>query len=260
MTDTTPTERDFSHADIGIVCALPIELGAFLERCERTRKYTGGEFVFRGGRCGDAKVAIVESGVGFARAHRAALAMVDAHTPPWIVSCGFSGALLPEMEVGNIVMATAIADAHDHEVTVDVKMPADPDKGLYCGRILTADALVRTVEEKQALADRHGAIAVDLESLAVAQVAADQKKGFLAVRAISDDMSADLPPEVLSVIGPTGMMRLGAALGAALNRPGSVKEMWRLRESAHSAAEKLATFLEGVVVQLHAATPEGNRN
>ncbi len=40
---------DTSHADIGIVCALPIEMGAFLARCERVRKYVGSNFVFRGG-------------------------------------------------------------------------------------------------------------------------------------------------------------------------------------------------------------------
>ena len=40
-----PQDTDLAHADIGIVCALPIEMAAFLERCNRVRKYTGGEFM-----------------------------------------------------------------------------------------------------------------------------------------------------------------------------------------------------------------------
>lgn len=250
MTDNSSTDQDPAHADIGIVTALPMEMAPFLDRCEKVRKYSGGEFVFRGGRFQGIKIAVAESGVGFARARQATQALIDAHTPPWILSCGLSGALLPEMQIGNIVIATSIVDTHEHETTIDVNMPEDRAKGLYCGPILTADDLVRTVREKRDLAEQTEAIAVDMESLAVAQVATGAKHGFMAVRAISDDMSADLPPEILSVVGPTGMTRLGAAFSAACKRPGSVKEMWNLREAANTAAEKLAAFLEGVVAQL----------
>ena len=62
---------DHVHADIGIVCALPIEMGAFLERCEKVKKYSGGEFVFRGGFYDGIRVAVVEAGMGFAQARRA---------------------------------------------------------------------------------------------------------------------------------------------------------------------------------------------
>ena len=123
------------------------------------------------------------------------------------------------------------------------------------GRLLTADELVRTVEQKRELGERHSALAVDLESLAVAQVAHEGKKRFVAVRVISDDLSADLPPEALSVIGATGSVRLGAAVGAIWKRPAAVKDLWRLREQAQSAAERLAAFLDGVILQLHAARP-----
>lgn len=159
---------------------------------------------------------------------------------------------MPEMKVGHIVMADSIVDTHGHELTVDVNMPGDPEKGLHVGRVVTVDTIVRAIAEKKTLAEKFSAIAVDMESLAVAQVCQEQNRRFLAVRAISDDMSADLPPEVLSVMGATGTVRLGAALGAVWKRPGSVKQMWRLREAAHLAAERLAGFLDGVIKQLYA--------
>jgi adenosylhomocysteine nucleosidase len=244
-------DADTSHADIGIVCALPIELAAFLDRCQRVRKYVGSNFVFRGGIYDHIRVVVVESGTGFARARRATQALVDAHSPKWILSCGFAGALVPSVKVGDIVVADSIADVHGQLLAIDVAFPADPERGLHIGRLLTSDAIVRLVGEKRQLAERHAAIAVEMESLAVAQVCRERGVRFLSVRAISDDLSGDLPPEVLSLVGATGTTRLGSALGAIWKRPESVRDMWKLRQSAHFAAKRLATFLDGIVTQLY---------
>jgi adenosylhomocysteine nucleosidase len=251
MTPTQSSIEDKAHADIGLACALAIEIEPLLKRCEKVRKYTGGKFVFRGGRYDDIRLAVVQSGMGFAKARRATEALIDAHTPDWVLSVGFSGGLLPTTKIGDLVLANAIADTHGNELTVDLKMADDPEKGIYVGRFLNTDEIVRTVEEKKQLAEKHAAIAVDLESLAVAQVCRDMGKRFMAVRVISDDLSADLPPEVLSVIGSTGAVRVGSALGSLWKRPSSIKDMWRLRETAHQAAERLASFLDGILVQLH---------
>ena len=92
-----------------------------------------------------------------------------------------------------------------------------------------------------------------MESLAVAQGCRETKTRFLAVRALSDDLSADLPAEILSVIGDTGSLRLGAAIGSLWRRPGSIKDMWRLRGQAFTAGENLAKFLQEIVLQLYEA-------
>jgi adenosylhomocysteine nucleosidase len=254
MPTSAVSSPDLAHADIGIVCALSIELGAFLDRCQKVKKYRGGDFVFRGGYYDGIRVAVVESGMGFSVARRATQALLDGHTPDWLLSCGFAGSLSAEISTGSIVVADSIVDQHAQQLQIDLQMPANPSRGLFVGRLLTADKLVRTVDEKRQLAEKHGALAVDLESLAVAQVAHERKVRFLAIRVISDDLSSDLPPEILSVVGATGSLRLGAALGALVKRPGAVKEMWHLRQQAQSAAERLATFLDGVIIQLHAAT------
>jgi adenosylhomocysteine nucleosidase len=194
---------------------------------------------------------VVQSGMGFAKARRATQALIDAHTPDWVLSIGFSGGLLPTMTIGDLVLANSIADTHGNELQVDLKMSDDPKNGIHVGRFLNTDEIVRTVEEKKRLAEEHDAIAVDLESLAVAQVCSETGTRFMAVRVLSDDLSYDLPPEVLSIIGSTGAVRVGSALGSLWKRPSSIKDMWRLRETAHQAAERLATFLDGVLIQLH---------
>jgi adenosylhomocysteine nucleosidase len=247
---------DAAHAHIGIVCALKLELAPYLEGCDRVRRYAGGDFTFRGGFTGsdwDIRIVTVEAGAGHERARRATQSLIDAHTPTWILSAGFSGALHPDLQLGDIVLANAIVSPEGEELLVDARMTAAPDRGWHVGKIATADEIVRTVSAKQSLAEQTGALAVDLESLAVARLCQKTKTRFLAVRAISDDLSHDLPPEVMSVFGGSGSLRAGAIAGALWKRPSSVKDMWRLRENANHAAERLAKFLNFIVPSLYDA-------
>jgi len=253
MTPTDVAPVDATRAEIGIVCSLPLEIGDFLGRCQRIKTYSGGPFKFVGGLYDGIRVAVVEAGTGPVRARRATLALLDAHRPAWIISTGFAGALQPELKIGNIVVANEIVGLQGEPLKIDVGMNSDPARGLHVGRTLTVDKMIRTIIEKQTLSAQTGAIAVDMESLAVATVCRETKTRFMAVRAISDDMSADLPPEVLSLVGETGAIRFGAVIGSLWKRPSSIKDMWRMREHAMDASEKLASFLDGIVVQLSRA-------
>jgi adenosylhomocysteine nucleosidase len=235
-----------TRADIGLVCALPLELSE-----SKVKTYTGGRFTFRGGFYGKIRIAIVESGLGPSLAERATAALLDAHQPQWIVSTGFCGGLNPSLQIGQIVVANEIMNLQGDCLKIDVGMTSDPSRGLYVGRTLTVDKMVRKINEKKLLAEQTQAIAVDMESYAIASLCRARKERFLAVRAVSDDLSADLPDEVLSLVGETGSVRIGAVIGALWKRPGSYKDMWKLRENAMLCAERLAKFLDGVVRQLH---------
>lgn len=253
MNSTDVTAADASRAEIGVVCALPLEIGPFLARCRRVRTYSGGPFRFTGGMLRDARIVIVESGPGPERARRATRALIDAHQPRWIVSTGFAGALRTELKLGHLIVANEVTGPEGPSLRIDLQMQADPARGLHVGRTLTMPTIVRTVQEKSELASRTGALAVDMESLAVASVCRDLQLRCLVIRAISDDLSADLPAEALSLMGETGAVRLGAVFGSLWKRPSSIKDLWRLRDQALKAADHLGTFLEGALWQLHQA-------
>ena len=248
MNKNSTLENDPAHAEIGIVSALPIETGPLMSRCDRQRKYRTGRFQLRGGRYDGIRLVLIETGLGFARAREATELLIREHTPDWVLSCGFSGALSSDLAIADIVVADLIRDMHGNELRIDIQMPPGPR--LHVGPILVSDQMIRLVEEKQALFERFGCVAVDMESLAVAQVCQEHSRRFLAIRAISDDLSVDLPPEILSIMGDTGGVRLGATVGAIWKRPSSLKDMWTLREKANRAAARLADFLDGVVHQL----------
>ena len=240
--------NDLARAHVGIVWSLPLEAAPFVARCERVSHYSGNGMTFRGGWLGDIRVAIVESGTGFARARQATQALIDGHEPAWILSAGISGSVRDSVRIGDIVVASSLTDTHGNTVDAPINMPEQ--SGLHTGRFVTADQLVRTVAEKKQLGQQFDAIAVDTCSLAVAQVARDAGKRFLSIRAIANDTSADLPREVLTLIGDSTSSRIGAAAASIWQRPGSIKDIWRLRENAIHATENLAVFLDGVIQQL----------
>lgn len=235
-----------------------MELNHFFDRCERVRTLTGGGFRFRGGRLGGIRVASVESGAGVHKAERATRALIDGHAPSWVIACGFAGALRADVKIGDIVVSNSVVDQNDASLETPHGMQADPANGLHVGPVLTADHIVRFVDERRSLAAEFGAIACDMESHAVATVCREAKIPLMIVRAITDDLSADLPAEVHALLASSGAGRLGATVGALWNRPESAKDLWKLREHAVLAARRLAPFLAGVVEQLHAATPARN--
>src|SRR5260370_26390828 len=150
---------DFKHAHVGVVHATAMEVEPLLSRCDRVRKYTGGDLTFRGGLLGEIRIAFAQSGMGPKLATRGTQALIDGHSPGWVISAGFSGAMHSGMKVGDIVVASSIVDAGGTELVIDLKMPANPAGGLYVGRLLTVDRIIRTVDEKNLLRERRSAIA-----------------------------------------------------------------------------------------------------
>ncbi|RUL85558.1 phosphorylase family protein [Tautonia sociabilis] len=246
-------------ADVGIVAALPIEIGPLIDLLRDVRTYSAPEGSDRPiveGMLGSKLVAVVVAGVGRSRAGRGARRLIGGHRPTWVVSAGFGGALDPALKRNDVLFATEIVDGADPDappLAIDLTPPESPAGSGFrytSGRLLTASKIVRTADEKAALRGRFSADVVDMETAAVASICADRGQRFLAIRVISDEAGTDLPAEVITVMGPTGGFRLGATLGALWKRPGSVKDLWALREHAIEAADRLAEVLPGILAQL----------
>ena len=245
--------------DVGVVAALPIEIGPFLERLRGVRTYADPEGRFRDiveGTLDDRLIALTIAGVGRNPAARGTRRLLGGHRPRWLLSAGFGGALDPSLRRNDVVFANEIIDATrpDLPPLEIVLRPPETTAGAsfrsITGRLVTVPAIVRTSAEKAALRARFGADLVDMETAAVAAVCADRNQRFLSIRVVSDQADADLPPEIMSIMGPTGGFRLGATLGALWKRPGSVKDLWALREHANEAAERLAEVLPGIIAGL----------
>lgn len=244
-----PTAPAPAPADVGLVAALPMEVAPLIGQFARVRKYQGPRHKVIEGEIGGKVVALIIAGPGGPAARRATELLLAGHRPRWIVSAGFGGALDPALKRNAIVLPREVVDEAGGRFAIDVAVP-EGSEGFGTGRLVTVDRVILTAVEKAALRSRTGAAVVDMETAAVAAVCHARGVRMLALRAISDEAGVDLPPEILSILGPTGGYRVGAAFGAIWRRPGSLKDLWRLREQAAATARRLAEILPTVLSRL----------
>jgi adenosylhomocysteine nucleosidase len=251
---TESAQRKLLSCHVGIVFALPLESGYFEDRLAGLISIKGHGFTIRTGGLNRRGVAVAIGGHGQDRARRAAEALIAGHRPKWVISAGFAGGLQPGLSRGHIVLADSIVGEHGERMSIDLHLSAgeaESVKGVHVGRLLTVDRIIHKSLEKRALGQQFAAVAVDMESLSVAKVCQQEKQRFLAIRAITDTVDDELPRDVERLLNrPTMARKLGAAAGSIVRRPSAAKDLWKLRESAATAADRLAKFLAGVIDHL----------
>ena len=245
---------DDPPCDIVLLFALGLESGGFVDQLQNVVTTECSSYLEHAGDLGEQRVVVADSGVGREAAAQATEDLIKIHHPEWVVSAGFAGALDDRMRRGHILMADEVVDEKRHPLTVGFKI--DPrviqaTPSLHVGRLLTVDQLIRSGAEKRNLAAAFGAVACDMETMAVAQACRRRQVRFMSVRVVSDELEDTLPAEVEHLLDQTSLAgKLGAATRAVFQRPRSLKDMWRLRETALRASDRLAKFLQGVIPQL----------
>jgi adenosylhomocysteine nucleosidase len=121
------------------------------------------------------------------------------------------------------------------------------------GRLLTVDRIIASSAEKARTRQKHQADLIDMETSALALMARERLLRFLSVRVISDDASAELPPEIATLLAHTGSYRAGAALRALWQRPSALKDFWTLHARALESADRLAGCLRRLIETLPGA-------
>jgi hypothetical protein len=150
--------------------------------------------------------------------------------PGIIVSSGLAGALDPTLLPGDVVI-----DGHRGLVArLQAILPH-----ARIGAVVGSDTIVATAAEKQALTDRTGAIAVDMETHIARRVAARRNLPFVAVRVISDDAGSTLPPAALVGMKPDGSMALRAVLWSLARQPRQLPSLIRTGDQAGRAFKSL---------------------
>jgi adenosylhomocysteine nucleosidase len=145
-----------------------------------------------------------------------------------ILSSGIAGAVDRTLKAGDVVI-----DGDFVEVLRKI-LP-----GARVGRVIGSDAIVPTVAAKQALFQKTGALAVDMESHIAARVAARHGLPFAALRVISDTATEALPPAALIGMQPDGEMALGAVLASLVRNPAQLPALIRTGVSAGRAFRSL---------------------
>ncbi len=170
---------------IAVTFALPEEsqdLRALLQDSQQITTRLAGPVIF--GLARGVPITIWHTGMGAEAAATEARALLGQCQPRLVISSGFAGGLKPELRVGDVVF-----DARDSTFSQwrARSCPCLP------GAIRTHSTALETPSDKASLFNTSGAIAVDMETAAIASVCAEVKIPLFSLRGISDAAGDSLP-------------------------------------------------------------------
>ena len=107
--------------------------------------------------------------------------------------------------------------------------------------IAHAQQVLATAEDKKNLHSKTNALAVDLESFAIAQLANETTIPCISVRAIVDEASQCIPEAVIKNTDIFGRPALFPLFSSVIRRPGLVAELIKLGKGMSAATKTLST-------------------
>jgi adenosylhomocysteine nucleosidase len=167
------------------------------------------------------------------------------YRPKLVIAAGFAGALRDGLNVGDVVLATEIADMDGNvwpATWPDTPITGEWRPPLHRGRVLTAAELAAAPARKAELGARHGAVAVDMESAVLAKLCARAEVPFGCVRAISDDVRTELSPRLVALLSG-GRVSPWRTLTTFVRAPATAAEFWRLAKYTGLASRQLGAAL-----------------
>jgi adenosylhomocysteine nucleosidase len=194
----------------GIVVALPDELTTLT-----TEKIARGQCLFIAD-----KLLVAYSGTGATNARSAAELLV-AKGASRLMSWGCAGALSAALKPGDLILADKLVDVEGCE---DATFCVSTDWHSYtqnrlakfvvvhCGRLAESENIVSSSRDKKKLHTITGAVALDMESVAIAKVARRYTMPFLAIRVIVDPVNMSLPLAINYSLNDRGEIMLGKLL------------------------------------------------
>jgi adenosylhomocysteine nucleosidase len=205
-------------------------------------------YPFPGGPCPAAlydtdggRIIVMDTGIGMERAAAAIRWLLSEYEPRLVVACGFAGALSPKLNVGEVFLASEVVEPGDDDLQWQTAVPAELGN-LQIGRLITVQRLVARPADKRSLARQTGAVAVDMESAAIAEACQEWQVPCAVVRAVSDTADTALSPRLVSLMAG-GRVAPGRVVASVIRSPGLALELWRLARNTRIAARNLAETL-----------------
>jgi len=182
----------------------------------------------------------------FAAAKRAIAAGADA-----LIAWGLAGGLSPQAGTAAVVLPkTVVRDAQtwraDSAWRDRLALVLGSEFQLIEGPLYSADRVLTTPQAKAALAARSGAVAVDMESAAVAKAAAESGLPCVALRVIADGPRDTLPENVEALVTEKGQTCYRSLVGF-IGSPRRLRLLLNLAGKSRDARRQLKRVIEVLV-------------
>ncbi len=205
---------------LGIIGAMDEEVAGLKELMSEVKvKNVAGMSFYEGTLC-DKNVVVVKCGVGKVNAAMCTQVLADLYNVSSIINTGVAGSLNPEINIGDIVLATDTVE-HDmdagglgfapginpdmdvntfktddylYNTALTAAKNANLSVNIFSGRIVSGDQFISGKDKKCWLTETFGGMCAEMEGAAIGHAAYLNNIPFLVVRAISDkaDDSAEM--------------------------------------------------------------------
>ena len=221
----------------GIVVALPEELSTL----------TSNKLI-KGSSCLISNnVLIIYSGTGPINASSATEYLISQGATK-IISWGCAAALSETLKPGDLMLANELISTEE-SIAIPLKMNANwhlhtkelltPFVKVHSGCLVESKSIVSSSEHKKQIHINTNAIALDMESIAIAKVANRHTFPFLAIRVIADPVEMNLPLAIYKSLNEQGEVSLSKLLLYLANHPAELPGLIRLGLHFKSATKTL---------------------
>lgn len=157
-----------------------------------------------------------------------------------LLSFGIAGGLDPALKPGDLVIADSVITVDGKRFIIDEGWRARLNAALadvpcVSAPLLGVGQVITRPEDKRRLFADTEAVAVDMESHAVAEAADEAGIPFLAVRVIADPADGEIPQTALKGVGKDGRSRPLAVAAALLLQPWELPGLLRLKRDSDQA-------------------------
>jgi adenosylhomocysteine nucleosidase len=182
---------------------------------------------------------IVCSGADAGRARRASERL--ASDVEGLVSFGLAGALAPDLRGGELLLPNEVILPDGRRIATDALWRARLEDLVEARSepLLGSDELIGSAAAKAALHRASGAVALDMESHAVALAANAAGLPFVVIRAVADPADHALPVAARVALDAAGRVRILAVTAALARRPGDLPALLRLARQSGAGLRTL---------------------
>jgi adenosylhomocysteine nucleosidase len=223
---------------IGIIAALPAEA-----KCLYRKKLKAGLPIEI-----QQDVFLCLSGIGhesalFAAKKLAAL-KVDA-----LISWGVAGAIDKSVNSGDVILANSIInEGHRYSISKDwlshVSEHLQSTSRVCSGDIASSKEICASTTDKHHLLQKTGALAVDMESAAIAEAATANNLDLLVIRSISDNADTSIPEAVLKHTNNLGQPRIFNFMLSCILKPNQIREISALATGYKKGLASLSSIAQ----------------
>ncbi len=217
----------------GIIIALPDEISSL-----SSQKVLKGECIFI-----NQKTIVACSGAGPVNAAKASELVIKKGANR-LISWGCAAALSPDLKPGDLVLPKKILTENQQLLSIDSGWLQNttqqlaglsPNSGLLAG----SSVIVAESKAKSSIHQKSKAVALDMESSAIVQIAKQHKMPSLVIRCIADPVEMSLPKAVSYALNKQGEVILSKLLWFLLLHPSELPGLINLGLHFNAAKNKL---------------------